>query len=90
MAKDPSKTEKATGKKLGKSREEGQVAKSQEVASAFILISGLAYLSFVGDRFFSMLGEFMRYFFQDSIFLEITPATLYSLLLLTRAFQYVG
>ena len=83
MAKDPSKTEKATGKKLGKSREEGQVAKSQEVASAFILISGLAYLSFVGDRFFSMLGEFMRYFFQYSMFLEISPATLYSLLLLT-------
>ncbi|MEA3334052.1 MAG: flagellar biosynthesis protein FlhB [Pseudomonadota bacterium] len=83
MAKDPSKTEKPTGKKLGKARDEGQVAKSQEIGSAFILIGGLAYLFFAGGRFLVVTGKVMRYFFQDSIALEINPAMVYNLLLLT-------
>ncbi len=83
MAKDPSKTEKPTGKKLGKSREEGQVAKSQEIGSAFILIGGLAYLFFAGGRFLAVPNELMRYVFQDAMQLEVNPATVYNLLLLT-------
>ncbi|MCD6532956.1 MAG: flagellar biosynthesis protein FlhB [Deltaproteobacteria bacterium] len=83
MAKDPSKTEKATGKKLSKSRDEGQVAKSQDVSSAFILIFGLAYLFFAGDRFFSVPGKFMRYMMQDASLLEVNPEIVYNLLLLT-------
>lgn len=83
MAKDPSKTEKPTGKKLSKSREEGQVAKSQEIASAFILIAGLAYFFFVGGRFFDGPLEVMRYFFQYAMHLEINPASVYNLFLLT-------
>ncbi|MCD6292002.1 MAG: flagellar biosynthesis protein FlhB [Deltaproteobacteria bacterium] len=83
MAKDPSKTEKATGKKLGKSREEGQVAKSQEVGSAFILIGGLAYLFFAGSQFLSVPSKFMRYIFQDAMRLEVNPEMVYNLLLLT-------
>ncbi|MCK5540001.1 MAG: EscU/YscU/HrcU family type III secretion system export apparatus switch protein, partial [Deltaproteobacteria bacterium] len=83
MAKDPSKTEKPTGKKLQKSREEGQVAKSQEIASAFILIVGLAYFFFAGGRFFDGPANLMRYIFQDALLLEINSATVYNLLLLT-------
>ncbi len=83
MAKDPSKTEKPTGKKLGKSREEGQVAKSQEISSAFILIAGLAFFFFAGGRFFDGPAEVMRYFFQYAMLLEINPATVYNLFLLT-------
>ena len=83
MAKDPSKTEKPTGKKLGKSREEGQVAKSQEIGSAFILIAGLAFFFFAGGRFFDGPVEVMRYFFQYAMLLEINPASVYNLFLLT-------
>ncbi len=83
MAKDPSKTEKPTGKKLSKSREEGQVAKSQEISSAFILIAGLAFFFFAGDRFLDGPAEVMRYFFQYAMLLEINPATVYNLFLLT-------
>ncbi|MCD6430171.1 MAG: flagellar biosynthesis protein FlhB [Deltaproteobacteria bacterium] len=83
MAKDPSKTEKPTGKKLGKSREEGQVAKSQEISSAFILIAGLVFFFFAGDRFFDGPAELMRYIFQEVLLLKISSATVYNLLLLT-------
>ncbi len=83
MAKDPSKTEKPTGKKLQKSREEGQVAKSQEIASAFILIVGLAYFFFAGGRFFAGPADLMRYIFQETLLLEINSAAVYNLLLLT-------
>ncbi|MCK5681516.1 flagellar biosynthesis protein FlhB [bacterium] len=83
MAKDPSKTEKPTGKKLSKAREEGQVAKSQEIASAFILIAALVYFYFVGDKFFDQPGYMMRYVFQYALHLEINPATVYNLFLLT-------
>ena len=83
MAKDPSKTEKPTGKKLGKAREEGQVAKSQEISSAFILIAGLAFFFFAGDRFFAVPADLMRYVYRNALLLKIDPATLYNLLLLT-------
>ena len=45
MAKDPSKTEKATPRRRQKAREEGQVLKSQDVPIAFSLlaVSGLLY-----------------------------------------------
>lgn len=83
MAKDPSKTEKPTAKKLSKSREEGQVAKSQEVASSFILISALGYFFFVGGQFFDKPADLMRYIFQYALQLDINPATVYNLFLLT-------
>ncbi|MBN2706888.1 MAG: flagellar biosynthesis protein FlhB [Deltaproteobacteria bacterium] len=83
MAKDPSKTEKPTGRKLAKAREEGQVAKSQEVASAFILLAGLAFFFFLGSWFFAGSSRFMRYVFQDAMLLEMNPESLYSLFLLT-------
>ncbi len=48
MAEDPEgggeKTEDATSKKLSKAREEGQVAKSVEIPSAFVLLGGVLAL----------------------------------------------
>lgn len=43
------KTEKATPKKRKKTRDEGQVAKSQEVSTAVMLIFGFAGLAFLGQ-----------------------------------------
>lgn len=83
MAKDPSKTEKPTSRKLSKAREEGQVAKSQEVSSAFILLTGLGFFLFWGGSFFSTPARFMRHVFQNVVLLKVTPESLYSLFLLT-------
>ncbi len=48
MAEDPEsggeKTEDASGRKLGKAREEGQVAKSTEIPSVFVLLGGVIAL----------------------------------------------
>ena len=48
MAEDPQgggeKSEDASSKKLSKAREEGQVAKSMEVASVFVLLAGVLAL----------------------------------------------
>ncbi|HKJ98040.1 MAG TPA: EscU/YscU/HrcU family type III secretion system export apparatus switch protein, partial [Desulfotignum sp.] len=48
MAEDPEsggeKTEDASSRKLGKAREEGQVAKSMEITSVFVLLGGVLAL----------------------------------------------
>ena len=62
---DQERTEKPTGKKLSKAREEGQVAKSQEVSSAFILLGALGVFLFVGPWMFWALSDFMHGIFQN-------------------------
>ena len=54
------KTEKATPKKRSKAREEGQVAKSMELPSVFVLLSGVAVLFFTGHFFGTQFSELMR------------------------------
>ena len=59
MAKDPSKTEQATPKRVREAREKGNVAKSQEVSKAVSILGGLIGLfAFIGF----MSSEMMRLF----------------------------
>ena len=46
MAKDPSKTEHPTQKRINKARREGNVPKSQEVSKVVTMIAGMMVLSF--------------------------------------------
>jgi len=62
---DQERTEKPTGKKLSKAREEGQVTKSQEVSSAFILFGALGVFLFAGPWMFWRLSDFMRGIFEN-------------------------
>ena len=62
---DQERTEKPTSKKLSKAREEGQVAKSQEVSTAFILFGALGVFLFVGPWMFWALSDFMHGIFQN-------------------------
>ena len=41
MARDPSKTEQATPKRIREARNKGNVAKSQEVSNAVSILGGL-------------------------------------------------
>ncbi len=65
------KTEKATPRKLRKSREEGQVAKSQEISSFAVFSAGmlslLATKAFIGGKFFA----FTQYIFLNLNSLDI-------------------
>ncbi len=54
------KTEAATPKKRSKAREEGQVAKSIELSSVFVLLSGVAVLFFTGHFFGDNFSQLMR------------------------------
>ena len=49
MADDDSKTEEPTQRKLDKTREEGQFARSQDLSVALLMISVAALLLFIGD-----------------------------------------
>ncbi|WDP89799.1 MAG: flagellar biosynthesis protein FlhB [Desulfobacter sp.] len=63
MAEDPEgggeKTEDASSRKLSKAREEGQVAKSMEIPSVFVLLGGILVLYWTA---FFMYGEFTEVF----------------------------
>ena len=62
---DQEKTEKPTGKKLSKAREEGQVPKSPEISSAFILLGALGVFLFAGPWMFWAISDFMHGIFQN-------------------------
>ena len=54
------KTEKATPRKREKARKEGRVAKSMEIPSVFVLLSGVAVLFFSGKVFGTYFRELMH------------------------------
>jgi len=64
------KTEAPTGKRRSKAREEGQVAKSVEVGTVAVLLSGLAALYIFGSFLY---GRF-EYFLRDSFKIWANPS----------------
>jgi flagellar biosynthetic protein FlhB len=60
MAGGGDKTEKATPKRREEARKKGQIAKSQDLNGAFVLIAGLIALSVWGPHVVEKLGETMR------------------------------
>jgi len=62
---DQEKTEKPTPKKLADARKKGQVAKSPEMSTAFILLGSLGVLLFAGPWMFWGLNEFMHGIFAN-------------------------
>ena len=85
---DQERTEQPTSKKLSKSREEGQVVKSQEVSTAFILFGALGVFLFAGPWMFRMLFEFMQGVFQNLGTLRIGESSARAFLF--EIFQNVG
>ena len=62
---DQERTEKPTSKKLAKAREKGQVPKSQEVSTAFIILCGAVVLLVAGPWIFRSLIELAQGVFQN-------------------------
>jgi flagellar biosynthetic protein FlhB len=79
MASDPSKTEKATPKRIQDARQKGNVAKSQEVGKAVSVLGGLVglsfWLSYAGKEIMTI---FRRYLTVDPS-LELTPEAVMTL-----------
>lgn len=72
---DPSRTEKATPKRLNKAREEGSVAKSQELPKPIILFLALLTIRFYLTTIRAEMENLMRWFFHDGFNLEMTRAS---------------
>ncbi len=69
MAKDPSKTEKATPRRRQKAREEGQVAKSQDIPiSATLVIMFLTFLFYLPFAYRELI-KLYRYVFSNPDYL---------------------
>lgn len=83
MAKDPSKTEKATPRRRQKAREEGQVLKSQDVPIALSLIAVSISLIFYLPFAFYRLKEYLYYTLSQLVFHDI------SLLVLTSGYVFL-
>jgi flagellar biosynthetic protein FlhB len=65
-AEDEGRTEEPTEHKLRKAREEGKVAKSVELASALVLLLGIATVAVVAGYFLKSTAQMLRYFFRLS------------------------
>lgn len=68
------KTEPATEKKRREAVEQGNVAKSQDLASVVILLTGFLMLRFYGPELYGLCGEYMRYSMGTSIHTSLSPS----------------
>jgi flagellar biosynthesis protein FlhB len=73
------KTEPATEKKREDARQQGNVPKSQDLASVLILIAAVIALRLYGAQLFGMFAQFLRYTLESSM---QTPLTLGNALIL--------
>ena len=75
MAKDPSKTEKATPRRRQKAREEGQVLKSQDVPIALSLIVTSIFLVFYLPFLFEKIRNLFYHVISQSEYLDLKSLT---------------
>jgi flagellar biosynthetic protein FlhB len=79
MAQDPSKTEKATSKRRNKTRNEGNVPKSQELTKVIVLLMGvLALRTFIGF-YQNQFIEIYEWTFREGIHITLDQSTTYAL-----------
>ncbi|MBN2333717.1 MAG: flagellar biosynthesis protein FlhB [Deltaproteobacteria bacterium] len=81
MARDPSKTEKPTPKKIRDARKEGQVARSMEVSSAMILLASLMFFYFGGQWFMTTSSRLLQNIFQNYLTMDLGADGFYQLVL---------
>ncbi len=79
MAKDPSKTEKPTPKRINKARKEGNVAKSQELPKVVSIVTGLFIISLWVSHISQDLTGMWKYFFTQAPSFEVNDANVASL-----------
>lgn len=84
MAEDESggeKTEDASGRKLGKAREEGQVAKSMEIPSVFVLLAGALSLYASAGHVYENLVEVIHFNLDFTAIPDVTDVDVVRLLI---------
>ena len=89
---DQEKTEQATPRKRQKSRQRGQVAKSMDFSSAFVLLGGLSMLLVLGPRQAGVMVELAQTIFQATSSWEIDRSSFpfYAVHLMKQFLYIVG
>jgi flagellar biosynthetic protein FlhB len=77
--KDPSKTEKATPKRIKKARGEGNVAKSQEMGKTMTLLAGVIAIKVVINIYYDQFQEIFHWFFTKGFSTPLTQKKVYLL-----------
>jgi len=78
-AEDEGRTEEATEHKIRKAREEGKVAKSQDVTSAVVLLFTVVTLALLSGYLLRNMANMVSYFFRQSTEIDIaTDQTVYN------------
>jgi flagellar biosynthesis protein FlhB len=67
------KTEPASPRRRQEARKKGQVAKSQEVASAFILLFSFSMFALYGRYMYAYMQAYMRWVLSPTIFVNLKP-----------------
>jgi flagellar biosynthetic protein FlhB len=83
LDKDQERTEEATPKRREEAREQGQVAKSRDLASVAILSACLLYFYFGADSFMHQLMDFMKNSFTELGHNSVTAENVQSILFIT-------
>jgi flagellar biosynthesis protein FlhB len=78
---DPSRTERATPKRVDKARKEGNVAKSQELSKVLVLAAGFVTLHLLFTVISSELAEIFRQFSGPALSMELTRSTVNGLVI---------
>ena len=83
MADSPTgeKTEQPTAKRLQKSREDGQVAQSQELGTAFSLLGSFLVLYFIFQDMILLMADSMRFSFSMERIPNLSPESVLTLIL---------
>ena len=75
------KTEEATPKRREEARQKGQVARSNEVNSAFIILASFMTLRVAAPYMYEQMTALMRYIFSDFLLQPLTADTFQQLFL---------
>lgn len=77
------KTEKASSRKLSKAREEGQIARSQDLASSCAILVGTVMLSISGIQLIAKVSYLMRHFIGKLSYTEVSSSGYFSIIKFT-------
>ncbi len=78
---DPSRTEKATSKRVKKARDEGSVARSGEVSTVVVLLTAVIAMRYMGGFYYKNFSEIFNWFFVEGLTQELNQQTVYSMFL---------
>ncbi|WP_316900215.1 flagellar biosynthesis protein FlhB [Pseudodesulfovibrio indicus] len=76
---DPSRTEKATSKQRKKQRDQGNVAKGQEITKVMVLLSGVIFLRIMIGFYYDQFTEIYRWTFLEAINFNVDKPVAYTL-----------